>query len=86
MTATCTLIRRDTGMPIGRPDTFAYNVEYPFDGWRNIAWQVRNWIAVEVAPYWRPDTLRMAWTADDPHLDAALFGVAVSWFGEDGVV
>lgn len=49
------------------------------DDWRDVALQVRNWITMEVGPYWDLRELSATWEADDPLLDAAVYGVLMAW-------
>jgi hypothetical protein len=51
--------------------------------WKDIVYQVRASLAIEVNPYWPWGSLRMEWRTSDRRVSAALFGVAVS-FGMTG--
>ncbi len=48
-----------------------------------LAWIVREWLAIEVAPFWRDEiergVLLLTWTTDDLAMNAAMFGIAISW-------
>lgn len=56
-----------------------------FEGptYQQIVWNVRNWLAIEVAPFWTKEIqagkVRLVWRTESVMLDAALYGVAASW-------